>query len=159
MGSRVRILVAASLVVWASAVARHASAVADAVQPFTVANTLGQAKKTTNDGVYTKEQADGAKAQYDKICAECHAFTVAAKKKPKDKPLGEDPFFEEWTGRPLSELVSLIHLTMPDDGSADVSEEEATSLVAYILQQNGFAAGATPLSKDSTAIIERPIKK
>jgi cytochrome c5 len=154
MGPKVRFVLAGLVIVWATTVTNAV------VQPFrAAAPPVVQSKKTTNDGVYTKEQADGAKAQYDKICAECHAFTVAAKKKPKDKPLGEDPFFEEWTGRPLSELVSLIHLTMPDDGSADVSEEEATSLVAYILQQNGFAAGATPLSRDSTAIIERPIKK
>jgi S-disulfanyl-L-cysteine oxidoreductase SoxD len=154
MGSTVRIVLAGSLVVWATTVTNAV------VQPFRAAAVIVQTKKTTNDGVYTKEQADGARAQYDKICAECHSFTVAAKKKPKDKPLGEEPFFEEWTGRPLSELVTLIHLTMPDDGSADVSEDDATNLVAYILQQNGFAPGSAPLSKDSlTAIIERPAKK
>ena len=150
MGPKVRIVLAGSLVVWTTVV----------VQPFRAAETVTQTKKTINDGVYTKAQADGAKEQYEKICAECHAFTVAAKKKPKDKPLGEDPFFEEWTGRPLSELVSLIHLTMPDDGSADVSEDEAINLVAYILQQNGFAPGSAALSKDLlTATIERPTKK
>jgi len=160
MGSRVRIVLAGSLAVWAIAVAQPFVTAEGPANAVGAAATGVQTKKTTNDGVYTKEQADGAKAQYDKICAECHPFTVAAKKKPKDKPLGEDPFFEEWTGRPLSELVTLIHLTMPDDGSADVSEDDATNLVAYVLQQNGFAPGSAPLSKDSlTAIIERPAKK
>ncbi len=154
MGSKVSVLVASSLVVWGTALTIALG------QPSSGATNVVQAKKTTNDGVYTKAQADGAKEQFEKICADCHAFTVAAKKKPKDKPLGEDPFFENWTGRPLSELVTLIHLQMPDDGSADVSEEEAIDLVAYILQQNGFTPGEATLSKESlTATIERPAKK
>jgi cytochrome c5 len=162
MGPRVRVILAGSLVVWATAitVAQPFSTAEARAKAVRAAGAVVQTKKTTNDGVYTKAQADGAKAQFDKICADCHSFTVATKKNAKDKPLGDDPFFEEWTGRPLSELVSLIHLTMPDDGSADVSEEEATNLVAYILQQNGFAPGSVPLSKESlTAVLERPLKK
>ena len=114
---------------------------------------------TTNDGVYTKKQADDAKAQFDKICADCHPFTVAGKKKVKDVPLGEDPFFDNWTGRRLAEMISTIVLTMPNDGSAVVTDEEAANLVAYILQQNGFKAGETALSKaNATAVVERPKK-
>ena len=73
MTSRLRVLLGGSFVVWIAAVAfSSAAAVPSTAQ-----------KTTTNDGIYTKEQADGAKAQFDKLCAECHPFTVAAKKKPK----------------------------------------------------------------------------
>lgn len=114
---------------------------------------------TTNDGVYTKKQADDAKAQFDKMCADCHPFTVAGKKKVKDVPLGEDPFYDNWTGRPLVQMITTIALTMPNDGSAVVSDEEAADLVAYILQQNGFKPGDTALSKaTATAVVERPKK-
>ena len=120
---------------------------------------VAQTKPTTNDGVYTKAQADKAKAQFDKICADCHPFTVAAKKKEKDLPLGEEPFFQSWEGRPLSEMISTIALTMPNDGSATVTDEEATSLVAYIRQQNGYPAGSKPLTKEmASAVLERPKK-
>lgn len=116
-------------------------------------------KPTTNDGVYTKKQADDAKAQFDKLCADCHPFTVAGKKKVKDVPLGEDPFYDNWTGRPLVEMITTIALTMPNDGSAVVTEEEAANFVAYILQQNGFKPGASPLTKASAAaVVERPKK-
>jgi mono/diheme cytochrome c family protein len=115
-------------------------------------------QKTTNDGVYTKAQADGAKAQFDKICAECHPFTVAAKKKPKDVPLGDEPFFENWEGRSLDAIITTIVLTMPNDGSGVVTDAEAVDLVAYILQQNGFPAGETALTKDSAAVVARPKK-
>jgi hypothetical protein len=99
MRSRSGLFVTSSFVVWMAALA--------------FASTGGAQKSTTNDGIYTKAQADGAKKQFDKICAECHAFTVAAKKNPKDLPLGDEPFFETWTGRPVSEMVTLIALTMP----------------------------------------------
>lgn len=114
---------------------------------------------TTNDGVYTKQQAEAAKAQFDKICADCHPFTVAGKKKPKDVPLGEDPFYDNWTGRPLAQMITTIALTMPNDGSATVTDAEAADLVAFILQQNGFKPGTKPLTKETaTAVVERPRK-
>lgn len=114
-------------------------------------------QKTSNDGVYSKAQADGAKAQFDKLCAECHAFTVATKRKAEDLPLGDEPFFRSWEGKPLAELVSLIVFTMPNDGRAAVEEAEALNLVAYMLQQNGFPAGSSPLTKaTASATFTRP---
>lgn len=139
----------AVLVLWSAAVIFSAAA----------ANGVEAQRPTTNDGVYTKAQADASKKQYDKICVDCHPFTAAAKKKPKDLPLGEDEFFENWSGRPLSEMITLIALTMPNDGSATVTEDEAVGLVAYILQQNGFAPGSKELTKETAAaVFERPRK-
>ena len=119
----------------------------------------GRQEKTTNDGVYTKAQADGAKAQFDKVCAECHAFTVAEKKKPKDVPLGEEPFIKNWDGRSLGEMVTTIVLTMPNDGSAVVTDDEAVGLVSYVLQRNGFPAGTEPLTKDNAGNVLLRAKK
>ena len=122
--------------------------------------SVGAAQKTTNDAVFSKVQADGARAQYDKLCADCHPFTAAAKKKPADVALGGEEFFENWEGRSVGEMITTIALTMPNDGSAVVSEAEAANLVAYILQRNGAPAGTKALSKDGvTAVIARPKKK
>jgi cytochrome c5 len=116
-------------------------------------------QKTTNDGIFSMAQADAAKAPYVKLCSECHAFTVATLKQPKDLPLGDEPFLKKWEGRTLDELLTLIVTTMPNDGSAIVSDEEALNLLAYVLQQNGFAPGKAPLNKDgAAAVIERPKK-
>ncbi len=111
----------------------------------------GQA--TTNDGIYSKAQADAAKAQYDKLCLSCHAFTEATRKKPEDLLLGDEPFLKKWEGKTIDELVSVITFTMPNDGSAVVSEEEALNLMAYVLQQNGYPAGAAPLTKARAAAV------
>lgn len=149
MLSLFRIVTAGSLAAWVGALAFASSGV----------EGFSSQQPTTNSGVYTKAQADGAKEQFDKICGDCHAFTVAAKKKPKDLPLGDEPFFESWTGRPLSEMITLIALTMPNDGSATLTDAEAADLVAYILQQNGYPAGPKPLTTESaSAVIERPRK-
>ena len=151
---RFRILVSGTVAVWIGALALSVAAHGRSavIPPW-------PQKTTTNDGVYTRAQADGAKQQFEKICAECHAFTVAAKKKPKDLPLGDEPFLETWSGRTLSEMVTLIALTMPNDGSAVVSVAQALDLVAYILQQNGYPAGSKPLTKETAAaVIERPRK-
>lgn len=125
------------------------------------ASALGASarQKTTNDGIYSKAQADAAKPQFDKLCAECHAFTVAAKKQDKDLPLGDEPFLRKWEGRGLDELATIIVTTMPNDGSAIVSDEETLNLLAYILHRNGFAPGASPLTRESaTSVIARPKK-
>ena len=118
------------------------------------------AQKTTNDGIYSKVQADAAKPKFEKLCSGCHAFTVAAKKQEKDLPLGDEPFLKKWEGRSLDELLTLIVTTMPNDGSAVISDEEGLNLLAYVLQQNGFAPGKAPLDKAGAAsVIARPVKK
>ena len=147
MVSKKTAVVAASALLWAAAFSISGGPV-DASR-----------QQTTNDAIYSKAQADGAKAQFGKICAECHPFDEAGKKKPKDVPLGGETFFENWTGRSVGEIASTIALTMPNDGSATVTEEEARNLVAYILQQNGFPAGPKPLDKAAeAATIARPKK-
>ncbi len=117
------------------------------------------AQKTTNDGIYSKAQADAAKPQFEKMCSQCHAFTVAARKKEKDMLLADEPFLKKWEGRSLDELLTVIVTTMPNDGSAVISDDEALNLLAYVLQQNGFNPGASPLNKTgASSIIERPKK-
>ena len=119
----------------------------------------GAAQKSSNDGVYTKLQAERAKPQFAKMCADCHAFSVAAKKKTGDVLLGDTPFMKRWTGRPLSELVTTIVMTMPNDGSGEVTEAQGLDLVAYILQQNGYPAGSAALTKDGAASVVLQPKK
>lgn len=115
------------------------------------ASAQNGAKSTSNDGVYTKAQAEGASAQFTKMCADCHAFAVAQRKKPGDVVLGGPLFLKAWNGRTLDEMVTTIVMTMPSDGSGEVTEAEGIGLVAYILQQNGYPAGSKPLTKETAA--------
>ena len=126
---------------------------------LTSASAQNGAKSTSNDGVFTKAQADRASAQFTKMCADCHAFDVAQRKKPGDVVLGGPLFLKAWNGRTLQEMVTTIVMTMPSDGSGEVTEPEGLDLVAYILQQNGYPAGSSPLTKDAAAdVVVRPKK-
>lgn len=121
------------------------------------ASAQNGAKSTSNDGVFTKAQAERASAQFTRMCADCHAFTVAKRRSPGDVVLGGPLFLKAWNGRTLEEMVTTIVMTMPSDGSGEVTEQEGIDLVAYILQQNGYPAGAKPLTKDTASrVVLRP---
>ncbi len=110
--------------------------------------TAGQ--KTTRDGVYTKAQAERAVAQYEKVCANCHdPAKVPSDKKPAP-PLVGDVFIDNWKDRPLGELLTVIRLTMPSDGSVTLTTEEAVNLTAFILQMNKFPDGKDELKNDDS---------
>ena len=126
---------------------------------LTSAAAQNGAKGTSNDGVFTKAQADRASAQFKRMCADCHAFDVAQRQKPSDVVLGGPLFLKAWNGRTLGEMVTTIVMTMPSDGSGEVTEPEGVDLVAYILQQNGYPAGSSPLTKEAAAgVVLRPKK-
>lgn len=108
------------------------------------------AKRSARDGVFTKAQADIGKASFEKTCAQCHAFQPASKSDIYPDLAG-DAFLTKWNGRAARDLITLIFTTMPNDGSAFLTEEQSADLAAYILLQNGFPAGELPLKGDASA--------
>ena len=102
-------------------------------------------QKTTKDKIYTKEQAARGEKQYATACATCHdPAKVPAGKKPGPELVGET-FLTKWDGRTLGELQDQILTTMPNDGSAVLTEDQTADLVAYILQANKFPDGTAEL--------------
>jgi mono/diheme cytochrome c family protein len=104
-------------------------------------------KRTTRDGVYTKTQAEAGKAAFDKFCLNCHGF-APSQKSNLSPDLGGDAFLAKWSGKSVRDLATLILTTMPNDGSAVLTEEQTASVVAYVLQQNKFPVGGQPLKYD-----------
>ena len=114
---------------------------------------------TVKTGIYSKEQAERGKAVYDKICAACHTFKPS--EKSKDNPdLGGDAFLNKWDKKTVHELATVIYTTMPNDGSAVITEEQTADVIAFILQQNSFPEGAQPFKWDASArkivIVKQP---
>jgi mono/diheme cytochrome c family protein len=133
MGVTARAVCAALLVVIAAR--------ADAF--WTAGPEIGQ--RTTRDKIYSKEQAKQGAAQYAKACARCHDPAKVEPGKKPGPPLIGDAFQAQWKDRTLGELLTLIQLTMPNDGSAVLSPEETADVVAYMLSVNGYPEGAAPL--------------
>jgi mono/diheme cytochrome c family protein len=105
-----------------------------------------QAPRTARDKVYSEAQAARGGAQYAKLCAACHDPAKLVAGKEKGPELTGTRFFDEWQGRPLGALMETILLTMPNDGSAELTEEQTADLAAHILKINGYPAGAAPLT-------------
>jgi mono/diheme cytochrome c family protein len=98
---------------------------------------------STWDGVYTDAQAARGAEQYKVACAMCHG--------PALEGNGEAPplvgrFMPDWEGTNLSDLYDKIHDTMPLFAPGMLKPENASDMVAFILQANGFPSGATPLA-------------
>jgi cytochrome c553 len=106
------------------------------------------AQRTTKDGVFLKDQAERATEKFAKLCAHCHDPAKVVDKQKAGPALTGDVFFENWQDRTLGELMTTIRLTMPNDGSAVLTVDDAIDLTAYILQWNKFPEGKEPLKND-----------
>ena len=124
---------------------RHA-AVVTAIALVAVTTVRGSlSQKTTQDKIYSKDQAERGGKQFATVCAGCHdPAKVAAGKKPAPPLVGEK-FLSTWDGRTLGELEDQIFTTMPNDGSVTLTEDQTADLVAYILQANGMPDGSAAL--------------
>ena len=99
-------------------------------------------------GAYTAAQADGGKVPFTGLCRRCHSDTLMGSE--RGPALKGESFLEHWEQQDLDRLRSKIRDTMPPDDPGKLSEEEYLGLVSYIMQNNGYPAGSTPL--DSAAL-------
>jgi mono/diheme cytochrome c family protein len=107
----------------------------------------GQAR-TGRDGVYSAAQATRGQQLFTERCAVCHGDTLEGLVGP---PLTGDEFLKTWESQPLSELVSKIQQTMPQNDPGTLSRAQSIDLVAHILQTAKFPVG-TELSAADAAL-------
>ena len=105
-----------------------------------------QAQRTVRDNVYSKAQAERGAAQFAKVCAGCHDPAKLDPAKEKGPELIGERFLNEWQSKPLSGVLETVLLTMPNDGSAVLTEEQTADVIAYVLQANGFPDGPADLT-------------
>src|SRR5262252_11005227 len=95
-------------------------------------------------GSYTAAQATAGRTTYQAQCASCHLPDL--KGSGDAAPLAGAEFMSSWGRRSPRELLSFIQLTMPPTRPGALSQEEYLNVTAFILQQNGGAAGAQALT-------------
>jgi mono/diheme cytochrome c family protein len=100
------------------------------------------------DGYYTQQQADDGKIKFNNHCATCHRPNLKGGLGPA---LIGDPFVEKWTDQPVSGLYDYIHSAMPQTAPGSLPPDQLNPIVAFILSKNGFPAGDTELSQDTTS--------
>jgi cytochrome c5 len=126
-----------------------ACAIAGAALAAGIQTAGEQAARTTRDRVYSKAQAARGAATYEARCAACHDPAKVPEGKKPGPPLVGDEFLAEWRDRTLGGLMETTLLTMPNDGTAALSEGETADVIAHLLQANGYPDGAGDLHYDA----------
>jgi S-disulfanyl-L-cysteine oxidoreductase SoxD len=109
-----------------------------------------QAARTTNDAVFTAEQAKRGEVLYQFICARCHGAALTGIEAAP--PLAGAAFTASWSGAPISDLFERIRVSMPQDKPGSLSRQQSADVVAYILSFSKAPAGQTELPGDTEVL-------
>ena len=109
---------------------------------------LVSAQQPTSAPVFTAAQVEAGRTAYEASCASCHVADLGGRNEAPQ--LAGADFMNVWRTQGVDALFGFIRSTMPP-GGARLSDDQYLAIVAYILQQNGAAAGAQALAA-STAV-------
>ena len=101
-----------------------------------------QADGTVLDGVFTADQVSRGERTFREVCAACHD-TVE---------FSGGRFRFTWVGLTAGDLFDTISTLMPEGDPGGLSPAEYASVVAYLLDLNGYPAGETPLPANLSAL-------
>ena len=104
--------------------------------------------KTVADGVYSEEQATRGAAAYDASCSGCHRADLGGANGPS---LITDRFARTFADKDLKVLYTKIATTMPRNAAASLGDNVYLDIVAHVLRENGFPAGAAELTTETVA--------
>jgi cytochrome c5 len=111
-----------------------------------VAAATGQDRaRTVADGVYTDAQAARGAAVYEAACTGCHRADLGGASGPS---LRDQRFAREFAGKDLKTLFTKVATTMPRNAPASLGDNVYLDIVAHLLKENGFRAGAQELTAD-----------
>jgi len=92
---------------------------------------------TTNDKIYSREQAKTGEELYRTNCLTCH-----------DKKYFR-PVFKTWTGQSLGTFFLVMNASMPQGNPGSLHIEEYTDILAYMLSLSRYSAGESKLSSST----------
>jgi cytochrome c len=109
------------------------------------------ADRTVWDGVYSSAQADRGKGDYQAFCASCHSDDLSgAQDSSQRAPALKGSRL--MSRKDLGSLFAYIRKWMPADDRGSLDDKTTIDIVAWILQQNSFPAGAEDLKADPEAL-------
>jgi mono/diheme cytochrome c family protein len=111
-------------------------------------SSLASAQDAAPPAVYTADQATAGAAVYAQACAVCHGPALEGIAAPA---LKGDTFREMAQAQQLTAeaLLTVTAQTMPQTDPGSLTSDQYNQVTAYILQQNGYPAGDTPLIPDA----------
>lgn len=96
--------------------------------------------------VLTAGQAERGRTLYEEICIECHLASLAGANEAP--PLRGADFLDAWGAGAVVDLADTIRVTMPPEDRNSLTPQQSYDLAAFVLQQNGAAAGDETLAVD-----------
>lgn len=110
--------------------------------------TAQTASPSVLDGVYTNAQAQRGGRTYQNICSHCHEGG-----EPDADPLFGTEFIDRWREAPLSYLHGFFSTNMPADEPGTLSAAVYVDVLAFLLKENGYPAGAELKAEQLDAIL------
>src|SRR5262249_50156910 len=104
--------------------------------------------KSQWDGMFTTEQATRGKMQYSDKCSACHGDDAEGGQFAP--ALTDDSFADKWNDKALSEIFERIRTTMPQNDPGSLKPNEVADILAFVLKQAKYPAGAQELPADTT---------
>ncbi len=123
------------------------SVVSAAVFGLSVAVIAGQQAPAS---VFTADQAASGRAGYTANCASCHRPDLAGLNEAPQ--LAGADFLNKWRARTTRDLFEYTQSAMPPSGE-NLGADQYLAITAFILQANGAAPGAQPMTATTTAPI------
>lgn len=120
------------------------------VAAVSVALAAEDVTRSVWEGVYTTEQAERGKVAYAAECVRCHGKALEGLEDAS--PLKGVDFLTGWNGKSVGRLVDVTRRTMPPETAGTLSRPMTLDLVAFMLAENGFPAGKTPLDSNAAAL-------
>lgn len=104
--------------------------------------------------LYTAAQADKGKADYADNCALCHGDTLAGRAGPA---LKGKHFANPAANFHVGDIFTIVSQNMPATQPASLDPQVYADIMAFLLQQNGYPAGDTPLTFDEAKASKVPL--
>lgn len=99
---------------------------------------------TPAPGDYTVDQAVNGAMLYVTKCSSCHGATLRG---PAGPALIGNAFTSQWTGEAAEDVYAMMSKNMPLTAPGSLKPDESLAIMAFILQQNKFPVGSTPLTE------------
>ncbi len=102
--------------------------------------------------LFTAAQAKAGAAKYSDDCAQCHGAQLEGMAGPALR----GKIFAK-SGFSVGDIMNFMSVNMPATQPGSLSHDDYVQIMAYVLQQNGFPAGATALTFDGGAASKVPL--
>ena len=112
--------------------------------------------QSAKPALYTDAQAQAGAAVYSQACAACHGQQLEGVAAPalKGSAFGEMANAQSLTA---DAMLDVITNTMPQSDPGSLKPDDYNAVTAYILQQNGYPAGSTALTKGAPGLKDAKI--